>query len=241
MNQKHIALLLSGALTVSLLAGCAAPAGGESTPPQTSAPAQSTPLPSQTAPASEPPLPSETPAGAETPAPSETPGTGTEPAPTPKPTATAKPTQKPTATPKPTAAPTATPKPSDTPSAVSVSDIWAAMGSDYSGMADIDAALLSDLYGISDGDLEEFVGKMPLINVKATEFFIARVKDGKMDAVKSGIANRQAALEQQWSQYLPDQYEIVKNYKMVTNGNYVLFCIAEDADAAVTVFNSYTK
>lgn len=33
----------------------------------------------------------------------------------------------------------------------------------------------------------------------------------------------------------------MKNYKLVTNGNYVLFAISEYADDAVTIFNSYTK
>ena len=31
------------------------------------------------------------------------------------------------------------------------------------------------------------------------------------------------------------------NYKLVTNGNYILFAVSEYADEAVTAFNTYTK
>ena len=75
----------------------------------------------------------------------------------------------------------------------------------------------------------------------ATEYFIAQVKDGKMDSVKASLEARQDALDQQWSQYLPEQYELVKNYQLVTNGNYVLFVVSEYADEAVSAFNTYTK
>ena len=82
---------------------------------------------------------------------------------------------------------------------------------------------------------------MPAISVQATEFFIAEVKDGKMDAVKAAVEKRQADLVQQWSQYLPEQLELVENYQLVTSGNYILFAISEHADQAVSAFNSYTN
>ena len=106
---------------------------------------------------------------------------------------------------------------------------------------DADADILSQFYGISADDLVEYVCKMPLMAVHATEFFIAQVKDGKMDAVKAGVEKRQADLYQQWSQYLPDQLELVENYQLVTSGNYILFAVSEYADEAVSAFNTYAK
>ena len=106
---------------------------------------------------------------------------------------------------------------------------------------DGDAAILSQFYGIDAGDLESYVLKIPMMAVHATEFFIAEVKDGKMDAVKAGVEKRQADLVAQWSQYLPDQLELVENYKLVTSGNYILFAVSEHADAAVSAFNTYAK
>lgn len=108
-------------------------------------------------------------------------------------------------------------------------------------MTELDDSLLSSLYGINASDLVSYKCFMPLMGVHATEFFVAEVKDGKMDTVKAGVEKRQADLDTQWSQYLPEQYELVKNYKLVTNGNYILFAIGEQADQAVSIFNSYTK
>ena len=80
-----------------------------------------------------------------------------------------------------------------------------------------------------------------MMSVQATEFFIAKVKDGKLDAVKSALEQRQKDLEEQWSQYLPAQLELVQNYKLVSNGNYILFAVSESAPDAVSAFNTYTK
>ena len=80
-----------------------------------------------------------------------------------------------------------------------------------------------------------------LIGVQASEFFIAKVQSGKMETVKTAILSRQADLDAQWRQYLPEQYELVKNYKLVENGDYVFFGVAEKVSDAVDVFNQYTK
>lgn len=106
---------------------------------------------------------------------------------------------------------------------------------------DVDADTLSALYGIDTADLEDYICKMPMMSVQATEFFIAKVKDGKLDAVKAALEQRQKDLEEQWSQYLPAQLELVQNYKLVSNGNYILFAVSESAPDAVSAFNAYTK
>ena len=123
-----------------------------------------------------------------------------------------------------------------------VQSTWNAISQlDIPSLSDVDAETLSALYGISTDDLVSYVCKMPAISVQATEFFIAEVKDGKMDAVKAAVEKRQADLVQQWSQYLPEQLELVENYQLVTSGNYILFAISEYADQAVSAFNSYTN
>lgn len=233
MKYRFIALALAGTLTFSMLAGC----GGNDN--NTPAPESSTPVVENTdtpAPESSAPITEETPApesSAPVPEESETPSAP----PSSKPTTP--PTSKPSAPvdPKPT-----TPVTPEKPQAAGVDSIWADISKlDLPSLNPMDDATLSALYGISAADLEEYVFMMPLMNVQATEFFIAKVKDGKMDAVKAGIAKRQADLDAQWAHYLPDQYELVKNYKLVTNGNYVIFAISGLADDAVSIFNSYTK
>lgn len=108
-------------------------------------------------------------------------------------------------------------------------------------MMELDDETLQFLYGIDPADLESYVARTPFMNVHATEFFIAKVKEGQMDSVKEAIENRQAALDEQWSQYLPAQYELVQNYKLETVGNYVLFCVCAQADEVVQLFHDAAK
>ena len=242
MNHRFLALALAGTMTFGMLTACGGGNGdGISQTPDavTTPPAveSTTPAPESTSPIVEE-SPDASPESSapveESAAPSSTP--------TAKPSASAKPTTQPTATPKPTAKPTPTPTPESKPQTNAVQSTWDDISKlSLPNLTAMDDATLSAMYGINASDLEEYVCMMPLMGVHSTEFFIAEVKDGKMDTVKAGIAKRQADLDAQWSQYLPDQYELVKNYKLVTNGNYVLFAISEYADKAVSIFDSYTK
>lgn len=106
---------------------------------------------------------------------------------------------------------------------------------------DGDSEVLSTYYYIDSADLESFVLKFPLMNVKADEFFVAKVSEGKMDSVKEGIAKRHEDVDAQWKLYLPDQYELVQKAKTIVNGDYILFVIGSEADTAEKVFNEMTK
>ena len=245
MNHRISSLALAGVLTLGLLTSC----GGSQSPASSPAPESSAPVVSLSpspAPTDEGSgiQPSDAPvSGGATDVPAEAPAPeATQPAATPNSQSSSAPTAKPSSRPSaaPTAKPTAAPTPAPTVSVVE--SIWADISkNELPAFTDLDADLLSSIYGIDAGDLEEYICKMPLMNVQATEFFIAKVKDGKMDTVKKALQAHQADLEEQWSQYLPEQLELVQNYKLVTSGSYVLFAVTEYADSAVTAFNTYTK
>ena len=250
--KKLFAMALSGLLSAALLAGCASdtqptatpdvsaslPAVSESVTPQ---PEESI-LPEESQQPEESIQPSEQPEETPSAQPSAKPTATPSAKPSAKPSAapTTKPTAKPTATPKPTAAPTATPAP--TPETSVVQSVWNEISAlDMPMMTTVNDTLLSSIYGINASDLVEYVCKMPAMNTTATEFFIGEVKDGKMDTVKAALEARQAALDEEWSKYLPEQYELVQNYQLVTSGNYVIFVISDQADDVVSIFNSYAK
>ena len=234
MNHRFLALALAGTLTLGMLTACGGTNGNAETPAAGTTPpvAESlTPAPESSAPVTE-----ESPdAAPESSAPveeSQTPSSKPSDTPASKPSDT--PASKPSATP--------TPTPDTKPQTDVVATVWAGISKlELPSLMAVDDATLSALYGISASDLVSYQCHMPMMAVHATEFFVAEVKDGKMDAVKAGIAKRQADLVAQWSQYLPDQLELVENYKLVTSGNYILFAISEHADAAVTAFNTYAK
>lgn len=97
-------------------------------------------------------------------------------------------------------------------------------------------------YGIDTSTLADFSGRMPLMNVKTNEIAVFKVKKEKdIDAVKKGMVSRAEAVQKQFESYLQDQYENAKNYKIVVQGNYVLFVISESADDLVKAFKAAVK
>ena len=233
MNHRFLSLALAGALSLTLLAGCGG--NGESVAPSEEV---TPPQASESVQPSESPLPSESlqPEVSEEPSESVTPSEE----PVPSAQATSKPTTKPTT--KPTAQPTPAPTQAPADASTVLNSVWTEISkNEMPALIDLDSDTLSAVYGISSSDLESYICKMPMMATHATEFFIAKVKDGKMDTVKAAVEKHQDDLEAQWSQYLPEQLELVKNYKLVTNGNYILFAISDQVDSAVTAFNTYTK
>ena len=215
------ALVLAGAVSLSLLLSACGPKEPAATPT---------------------PEATDTPNAVESVAPTETPEATPEPQPTESAGMTPPETQEPVQSHPVETAPADTP--SEAPAEGSkVQAVWDAIATRELPFFDdsLDDQILSEFYGIDSADLVEYVWKMPFMNTQATEFFIAQVQPGKLDTVKATLEKRQAALEEQWSQYLPDQLELVRNYKLVTNGDYIMFAVTEYADEVVTEFNTYTK
>lgn len=95
---------------------------------------------------------------------------------------------------------------------------------------DITTELLGSLYGINTDNVEKVSGKMPMMNVQASMYVLIQAKDGTVDTVKTELDNYAKQYEEQWSTYLPEQYELVKNRKVGTVGNTVYMIIAENAE-----------
>lgn len=103
-----------------------------------------------------------------------------------------------------------------------------------------DDAQLKDFYGIDGALLEDYSVHMPMMNVKSDELAVLRLKDQKdISTVEEQLKKRAEAIQQQFEQYLPDQYEHAKNYQIVQQGNYILFVIAEDTKQFIDSFNAF--
>lgn len=95
---------------------------------------------------------------------------------------------------------------------------------------DITTDLLGSQFGINTENVENVVGKMPMMNVQASMYILIQAKDGTVETVKSELEKYAEQYEQQWSTYLPEQYELVQNRKVGTVGNVVYMIIAENAE-----------
>ena len=101
---------------------------------------------------------------------------------------------------------------------------------------------LKDTYNIDPAKLEAYAIRIPMMNVKANEIAILKVKDeADIPEVEDALKNRAENVQKQFETYLPDQYENAKNYKLVTKGKYVLLVISESADELLAVYEGFFK
>ncbi|MNO40387.1 hypothetical protein D3C76_305300 [compost metagenome] len=110
-------------------------------------------------------------------------------------------------------------------------------------LMEVEADMVEQLYHLDPALLEDYSIRMPMMNVKSNEISILRVKDAKdISTVETAVKERASDIQKQFEQYLPDQYENAQNYKLVKEGNYILFVISESADQLVTEFDTlFTK
>lgn len=180
-------------------------------------------------------------------APTTTPKPTTKPTATPKPTTTPKPTAtpKPTSTPKPTTMPTPTKAPTPTPTlAPEVSksiDIESVMSKimavEDNAMIRLDDEMFQERYYLDSTKVANYVVYMPMMMVKSTEYAIIEAKSlDDVKSVKEGVQKHVDDLIEQWKNYLPDQYELVQNCKVITKDRYVALIISTNLEYAENVF-----
>ncbi len=168
-------------------------------------------------------------------------------------------TPEPSATPAPSAAPSegqvashpiVTPTPSETPSeepseapakSVTAADVYAAVSQAASVSYD-DASAYIDAYytTLSTSDLADYVLYQPAMSAQIEEIFIAKVNSGKLDAVKAACRDRQAAMAEDAAFYV-DTGAYVDSYQLVSEGDWVLFCVCAKAGDAATAFKDAVK
>ncbi|WP_078381699.1 DUF4358 domain-containing protein [Sutcliffiella halmapala] len=79
-----------------------------------------------------------------------------------------------------------------------------------------------------------------MMNVNSDEIFLFEAKEKEhVDSLKAALEREKEAQIQTWEQYLPDQYEKVKNNVIKTNGKYLLYVTAQNPDEIEAIFDSY--
>ena len=94
---------------------------------------------------------------------------------------------------------------------------------------DVTVETLEALLQINADEVEEVIGKMPMMNVQASMYVVIKAKEGAVDSVKTKVENYGTAYEEQWATYLPAQYELVKQRKIGVKGNYVYLIVSVNA------------
>lgn len=142
-------------------------------------------------------------------------------------------------TPEPTSEPEPTP---EAPAAsLTAADAYAKVSAVAGGNAMSDMGfVLEEFYNLSTDDLEDFAFYMPEMSATNEEIFIAKVKSGKMDAVKEACESRHQGLKEEGAMY-PTAAEYVESARIVTNGDWIMFAVVANPAEAESAFNDYTK
>lgn len=229
MNMKKFGIIIiTAVLAFSMLVGCGAQ---EQAPVSTESPS---PVPEVSASPSA--------------APPQEQGNTPDEKPTPSPSAQATASSAPsTQTPRPvrTQTPSATPN-TPAPVSPSASDVIKtmvkAMSADSHNMSEIPSDLYAGVYQIDPSSFEQVVVYGAMMNVKSNEIIVIKAKDtSNLNEAKSALSARLSTLNEQWKNYLPDQYELVKAGTVTTNGLYAALVIAQEAQKAVSAFHSAVR
>lgn len=246
MKERFTALALAGALVLAL-AACGG--GSEQAAPTPGAAESASPSPAPDGSAAPAPEGSPSADTEESLEPTRAPGSET---PTPGATPSATPAQSgdpeetdPGAVPGdtvPAPGPGETPAPGEAPEkAVAAADVTAAVSAAAGVSYDDTSAYLENFYTTLDaGDVADYALFMPPMSTQIEELFVAVVQSGKLDAVKSACLDRQAAMAEDAAFYgTTGQY--VDGYRLVSEGDWLLFYVGPNADAAVSAFQDAVK
>lgn len=97
-------------------------------------------------------------------------------------------------------------------------------------LSTMDEENMKTAYEMDFSNFEEFYGRIPKANVHATSVIGVKAKPGKKEQAKAELMKYEAAMEHNFERYLPEQYDMVKDYRIVEDGDYLILVIAENAD-----------
>ena len=127
---------------------------------------------------------------------------------------------------------------------VSVQSIYEAVGAaaELPSMIEGDDNFISNYYGIDPADLEEYIFTEAEDATLASTVIIMKVKNE--DAVERIVNSLNTVISQKAAEmqdYIPEQYEIVADSAVKTEGLYVYLVIAENAGDIESVIQSALK
>ena len=101
---------------------------------------------------------------------------------------------------------------------------------------------IGSVYLIDKSKFEDVLIYGSLMGAKSNEIILIKAKDSTgVSEAKNLLQNRKDKLIEQWKSYLPEQYELVKQSQIVSDGMYVAFVCASGQDQAVSAFHAALK
>ncbi len=98
----------------------------------------------------------------------------------------------------------------------------------FNNLLEIPISDIETMIGVDPSNVAEILVKVPMMMTQSSMYIIVKPLDGQEDVVKEQLDAYMTRLEEQWVTYLPDQYELVKNRKEETLGDYLIYIISSD-------------
>ena len=104
--------------------------------------------------------------------------------------------------------------------------------------AQVDDTILKDVFYVDPEDTNSYFGQFAMVNVSSANVIVVEAKgQDQVASIQESLEKRKDDVCNSFEMYLPDQYEIAQNGKIVTKGNYVALLIIENVDRAEEIFN----
>lgn len=119
----------------------------------------------------------------------------------------------------------------DAAPAVELSAVYESMGDVLPEMMVMDEGSMLNYYGVDAAACKQVVLAICADGLRADEVWLAEAKDAdSLKELQSMAESRLAAKEEETINYTPDQYEIVKEAELYTEGMYLVFLVSPDVD-----------
>ncbi len=104
------------------------------------------------------------------------------------------------------------------------------------------ADLFMRYYGIAENDFEKGIALINSSGVDVTEIVIFKASSQQSTKnIEKALNTRKTAQENAMKNYIPEQYEIIKNCNVLINGNYVAFFAGPETEKIIDIYNSYLE
>ena len=116
-------------------------------------------------------------------------------------------------------------------SAADLSLVYEAMEATLPEMMLMDETSMLNYYGVDAALCNQAVLAICADGLRADEVWLAEAKDAAaLEELKAMAESRLAAKEEETVSYSPEQYEVVKEAELYTEGLYLLFLVSPDVD-----------
>lgn len=111
-----------------------------------------------------------------------------------------------------------------------------------SDMMELDSSDLTDLYGISPEDVEQFEGKILSDGIHPDEIVFIKAKNFQAAArIQDALTNRWESKGNEAKDYNPDGYALIQKCGVRMDGNYVAMIVSPDYEALNSTYDRFIK